>query len=900
MEDTIASVLSGAERAAIAGADCVEAMRSMPEACVDAVVTDPPYGLAFMRMEWDRLGIKNGAPAEMQEWHLAWAREALRVLKPGGHLLAFGGTRTFHRLACAVEDAGFEIRDCVMWAHGAGFPKSLDVSKRIDEAAGAERKVVGPRSQGDGKPTHKASEKAMTDSAGRSQSGRATHGRATAPATDAARAWSGWGTALKPAQEPVVVARKPLSEPTVSANVLKHGTGALNIDGCRAAYEDTPDPATNPLYRVSRGYKTRVGSDSSGSSWTIKPDGGDVTANPRGRWPANLVLSHLDGCVRTGRRRVRGDASDPQNGRREGGFHGPGSAKGDGKPCGPLYGGPDGTEMVESWRCADGCPVRELDAQSGTTRSPMAGSFNREKTSRGLRGGGYGQEHAGIRERTDLQKTGYADVGGASRFFYTCKAGTDERWFWCGTCKTTACLADPSVAPACPTHGSDASTLDLGPLFGGAEEPACLCPPTPRGAHEGHAFEAHPTVKPVDLMRWLVRLVTPRGGWCSTRSWGAGRRPWRRSGRASGASASRGSPSTRRSRALGSRGNFPEARRGSAEHLSGKEGRDDPLPPGKFPCGGPGRCLEGGQGEAVRQAGGRLRVDRPPDGLSGYPGGIPEDIPGREADRGAKLMANGGQNTRAAKKPIAWTEAMLTELLRRRYSGSAWAFLPKVRNCTGFSKSLRTADALAMSLWPSRGLHIYGFEVKVIRADWFRELNNPAKAEDIFSFCDFWYVVAPPGVVEAEELPKTWCLLEVSGDRLRSVVDAPKLEPAPVDRPFLAAILRKVEENMASEVQLAEAKKLGVAEGIEEGRLRANAQIGNAEERARNAEERIRTFEDVTGLRFDSWRPPCDLAQAIQSVLKGEDKNIVARLKGIRDQIAALLKQCDEGIGRVL
>lgn len=232
--------------------DCIEGMRKLPANSIDAIVTDPPYGLSFMGKEWD-----HGVPGVD-----FWA-EALRVAKPGAHLLAFGGTRTYHRLACAIEDAGWEVRDCLGWLYGSGFPKSMDVSKAIDKSEGVWRgkagKPVSPNSSMSGQnyePTEKGS-----------------------PVTDAAKQWQGWGTALKPAWEPIIMARKPL-DGTVAHNVLSYGVGAINIDGCRVG--------TDEVVQTSA-HKTLGDGIKYGKS---KP----FPAGPKhtGRFPANIIHDGSD------------------------------------------------------------------------------------------------------------------------------------------------------------------------------------------------------------------------------------------------------------------------------------------------------------------------------------------------------------------------------------------------------------------------------------------------------------------------------------------------------------------------------------------------------------------------------------------------------------------------------
>ena len=249
--------------------DCREVMAKLDAESVDSIVSDPPYGLSFMGKDWD-----HGVPG-VEFW-----TEALRVAKPGAHLLAFGGTRTYHRLACAIEDAGWEIRDCVMWVYGSGFPKSHDVSKAIDKAAGAEREKV-PATGG----LHK--NRNMNDD-GWSKIGEGEPTMDSAlPATDAARQWSGWGTALKPAWEPIIVARKPLCG-TVAENVLTHGTGGINVDGCRVGQDD--GTRNRPPSKPGNTYAQ--------DAWTTNPENRKpFEAAGLGRWPANVIHDGSDEVV---------------------------------------------------------------------------------------------------------------------------------------------------------------------------------------------------------------------------------------------------------------------------------------------------------------------------------------------------------------------------------------------------------------------------------------------------------------------------------------------------------------------------------------------------------------------------------------------------------------------------
>lgn len=409
------------ERVTLYHGDNRDILATLPDNSVDSCVTDPPYELGFMGKKWDGSGIAY----DENMWREVW-----RVLKPGGHLLAFGGTRTWHRLAVAIEDAGFEVRDSIAWMYGSGFPKSLDVSKAIDKNGGvsvawfgpwfrkwreengvtqkqvaalfpsksgnltgcvanwelglnmptpqqfnlirdtfglpfediveAEREVVGSKAGN-----------LLAVAPGQDNTRSATTLDITAPATDAAKQWQGWGTALKPAFEPVVVARKPLIG-TVAANVQEYGTGALNIDACRIGTEQIQvnnyaDRGPFGESQVGNGYESKTST---------------------GRWPANVIL--------------------------------------------------------------DESQAAELDKQSGVTSSKAGGRSTRASSGTWVSSTGMGIPG------TDLPRTGHEDQGGASRFFYCAKAGKKER-----------------------------------PNIDGI---------------------AHPTVKPLALMRYLLRLVTPPHG----------------------------------------------------------------------------------------------------------------------------------------------------------------------------------------------------------------------------------------------------------------------------------------------------------------------------------------------------------------------------------------------------
>lgn len=272
----------------VIGGDCLTVLRDMESESVHAIVTDPPYGLSQVDsaklttaltawVNGDRENVPNGKGFMGKEWDAfvpppAVFDECMRVLKPGGHMLVFAGSRTVDLMGLSIRLAGFEIRDTLQWLYGSGFPKSMDVSKSLDKLAGAERPVIGKSKRHGGGIV----------GAGSSYEVSPVVPDITAPATDAAREWEGWGTALKPAAEPIILARKPLSS-TVARNVLAHGTGGINVDGCRVPTGENrsrPPRTANELYGGGKGTNLTASE-----------------SHDAGRFPANVLLSHSEDCT---------------------------------------------------------------------------------------------------------------------------------------------------------------------------------------------------------------------------------------------------------------------------------------------------------------------------------------------------------------------------------------------------------------------------------------------------------------------------------------------------------------------------------------------------------------------------------------------------------------------------
>ena len=462
-------------------------MKAMKPNTVDAIVCDPPYGLEFMGKEWDKINQHNTPSPNktypknrnlrgiryaesdgnsMQLWHARWLTEAYRVLKPGGSMLVMGGTRTFHRLACAIEDSGFIIKDTLMWLYGSGFPKAQDLGKMIDKRMGKEREIVDIKKHSNNFDSAKANKIGyLADPANKNNEKCFGYGeeKITTPTTDLAKHWDGFKVGgIKPAYEPIIWAVKP-PEGSYVDNVLKWGVGAVNVDECRIGINDD-DFELN----TRKASKEFIG---------VKPFGGDnnkkgsaLLPNTKGRFPANVILSHHPECVQVGMKRVKGTASigKPSIGK-------PAKLNRVGSsmsvhPNPTYYNDPDGLETVESWDCHPDCAVRLLDEQSGVLKS---GGGNKRNTKPNT-------FRAVIRHRDDSNILGNNN-GGASRFFYCAKASRGERN--AGLEGNGKPITKHNARP-CDWEKADWSKRNT---------------------------NNHPTVKPIKLFEYLIKLVTRQG-----------------------------------------------------------------------------------------------------------------------------------------------------------------------------------------------------------------------------------------------------------------------------------------------------------------------------------------------------------------------------------------------------
>jgi hypothetical protein len=334
--------------------DCLDVLKTLPDASADAVVSDPPAGISFMSANWDS---DKGGRTEWVRWMTEVMTECFRVLKPGGHALVWSLPRTSHWTAWALEDAGFEVRDCISHQFGTGFPKSLDLSAAIDKIEGAERtEIIGARHR---------NVKPFDDKNGWNANNTTGSHNYMAPKSDPAKKYAGFGTNLKPAYEAWWLCRKPV-EGTIAANVLKHGTGGLNIDACRVGGEPSPSVER----RKSAAPRESIGS----TGWVTpaRPPEYNVqrAGEALGRWPANLMLSHSPACVHV-------DADDD----------------------------------TDLWACVPGCPIRALDAQSGPSGgcAPASGPTLGKLGKHGVYGKAKGENMGAV--------AFHGKVDGASRFF---------------------------------------------------------------------------------------------------------------------------------------------------------------------------------------------------------------------------------------------------------------------------------------------------------------------------------------------------------------------------------------------------------------------------------------------------------------------------------------------------
>jgi site-specific DNA-methyltransferase (adenine-specific) len=470
----------------------IELLKSIPDNSIDAVVTDPPYGLGkepnaeLLMQDWIEKGYYEvkGSGFMGKEWDafvpqpIFW-KEVFRVLKHGGHVVSFFGTRTYDWGVMAMRFAGFEVRDCLQWLYGSGFPKSYNIAKGIEGKLvhGSSNTKEYKLMQGEKSTTKLGTFNRMELEQG-VKPNDCTGNETTINhilTTEEAKYWNGWGSALKPANEPIVLARKPLEKGlSIADNVLKYGTGGINIDGCRVGFKNESDflESTKKNQHEDFGTKPMTNNNVYGDYSMLQPK----NYEPSGRFPANVILTHHPDCECVGTKKVKTGKNIEEKG--SGGIW----QKSSGLPCGNQYGDENGEETIEDWNCHEDCPIKILDEQSGS----VGGDSRKSKSTydKGIWGNAKAVESKAL----------YNDKGGASRFFYVAKASQKER---------NKGLEDFEKQPLAFSNQAKAELARGNTEF--ADETKM---------HNKVQFKAnnHPTIKPIKLMQYLVRLVTPPNG----------------------------------------------------------------------------------------------------------------------------------------------------------------------------------------------------------------------------------------------------------------------------------------------------------------------------------------------------------------------------------------------------
>lgn len=461
--------------------DCLDLLKTLPDNSMDAIVTDPPGGISFMGKKWDS---DKGGRDKWVAWLSERMKECLRVLKPGGHILVWAIPRTSHWTAWAIEEAGFEVKDRHSHFFGSGFPKSHNVSKSLDKMKGAKREVVGTRTSAYGAATT-----GEAKSRGDGKGGAGLWGEGDAkevpltggPVSPEAKQWDGWGTALKPACEDWWLAQKPFKG-TIAKNVLKYGTGALNI---RANRISTTDNLNGGAYSggtrspVTGDTRTASGAGMYGEDGRLDPE--DFN-QPEGRWPAHISFEHHPECVESGTKIEKGHKGYPKGPGGKSVHWGEGTKRSEECRTEAWEGIPD--KEVPAYECHEECAVRLLDEQSGITTSGAmkreVPAYEGESVTKFLRGrSGPSNQHGG--------------TGGASRFFYVAKASRKEK---------ERGLENLPEGEKNNVYGDGMNSATKIRTEEQAEN----------GVDRGTVKNTHPTIKSVALMRYLVRLITPPGG----------------------------------------------------------------------------------------------------------------------------------------------------------------------------------------------------------------------------------------------------------------------------------------------------------------------------------------------------------------------------------------------------